>query len=232
LKSAEDRQRKIEAVSAEEGEVYDIELNVDILQKNRELADKNSELFRARHVKVIDILGSLGSGKTSIIEQLIPKLWKKYKIAVFNGDLTITKDLDRFEKLGVQVVQINTGKECHLDANLVNKAISKVDLSELELIFIENVGNLICPAEFPLGSDKQVVVVSVTEGPYMITKHPFIFMDADVVIINKIDLADIMGIDVDQLEKDANLANPSAKVVRTNCRKAVGIDALIKALDL
>lgn len=132
----------------------------------------------------------------------------------------------------MEVIQINTGTECHLDANLVAKALKKIDLNGLNLLLIENVGNLICPAEFSLGSDKRIVVISLTEGPYMVLKHPLTFMKADIVVINKVDLAKAMDVDAEKLTKDVNKVNPKAKVVKTNCRTGVGVSDLIKALDL
>ncbi|MBS7626763.1 hydrogenase nickel incorporation protein HypB, partial [Candidatus Bathyarchaeota archaeon] len=152
------------------------------------------------------------------IELLVEKLNRKYRIAVFNGDLTTTIDSDRVARHGAEVIQINTGKECHLDANLVSKALNFVNLEQLDLIFIENVGNLICPGEFKIGADKRLVVISVTEGPYMILKHPFIFMEADVVVINKLDLAESMGVKYEKLRGDAVSVNPKVKVVGTICR--------------
>ena len=221
-----------DVVKAEEGEIYDIELSADLLKANERLAEENKELLRKNGVRAIDVMGAIGSGKTSLIEKLVELLKSNYSIAVFKGDLTTTIDAELIARHGVEAVAINTGKECHLDANLVKKALKKLDVSKVQLLFIENVGNLICPAEFPLGSDKRVVVISVTEGPYMVVKHPFIFMDADVVVINKIDLAQAMGIDVKQLEKDVRTINPRAKVVATNCRSGEGVDKVAEALGL
>lgn len=221
-----------EVVKAEEGEVFDIELEADILKANEKLATENKELLRKHGVQAIDIMGATGSGKTSLIEKLVQKLKEKYRIAAFKGDLTTTIDAELIAKHGVEVVPINTGKECHLDANLVKKALQRIDLNSLDLLFIENVGNLICPAEFPLGSEKRVVVISVTEGPYMVVKHPFIFMDSDVVVINKTDLARAMGVDVRKLEADVKRINPNARVAVTNCRSGEGVGKVVEALDL
>ncbi len=153
-------------------------------------------------------------------------------MAAFKGDLTTTIDAELIARHGVEVVPINTGKECHLDANLVKKALQRIDLNSFDLLFIENVGNLICPAEFPLGSEKRVVVISVTEGPYMVVKHPFIFMDADAVVINKVDLAKAMEVDVRKLEADVKKINPNARVAVTNCRSGEGVGEVVKALGL
>ncbi|UCE16476.1 MAG: hydrogenase nickel incorporation protein HypB [Candidatus Bathyarchaeota archaeon] len=221
-----------EVVKAEEGEVFDIELEADILEANEKLATENKELLRKHGVQAIDIMGSIGSGKTSLIEKLVQELKGKYRMAAFKGDLTTTIDAELIARHGVEVVPINTGKECHLDANLVRKALQRLDLNSLDLLFIENVGNLICPAEFSLGSEKRVVVISVTEGPYMAVKHPFIFMDADVVVINKVDLARAMEVDVRKLETDVKKINPNAKVTVMNCRSGEGVREVVKALGL
>ena len=214
------------------GEVFDIELEESILKANDDLAAKNRELLGKHGVKAIDIMGSIGSGKTSLIELIVQKLKDRCRVAVFNGDLTTTIDAVRVARHGVEVVQINTGKECHLDANLVAKALDEIDLEELDLILIENVGNLICPGEFRLGADRRLVVISVTEGPYMVLKHPFIFIEADVVVVNKLDLAEAMGVKFEDLQTDVNNVNPKTKVVGTSCRNNLGIDKVIEALQV
>lgn len=221
-----------DVVKAEEGEVFDMELEASVLEANARLAEENRQLLRKHNIKAIDIMGSIGAGKTSLIEKMVELLKEKYRIAAFKGDLTTTIDAELIKRHGVEVVAINTGKECHLDANLVKKALQKINLDEVDLIFIENVGNLICPAEFPLGSDSRIVVVSVTEGPYMVMKHPFIFMNADVVVINKMDLAEAMGVDAKKLEADVRRVNPKAKVVMTNCRIGEGVENVVRALGL
>jgi hydrogenase nickel incorporation protein HypB len=223
---------KREVVRAEEGEIFDVELSEDLLKTNQRLADENKRFLNKNGVRAIDVMGSIGSGKTSLIEKLIQLLKSRYRIAVFKGDLTTTIDAELIARHGVETIAINTGKECHLDANLVKKALKNLNLRSLDLLFIENVGNLICPAEFPLGSDKRVVVISVTEGPYMVVKHPFIFVEADVVAVNKVDLAEVMNVNVKQLEKDLKTINPKVVVVATNCRTGESVDDVAKALGL
>ncbi|PUA32119.1 MAG: hydrogenase accessory protein HypB [Candidatus Terraquivivens tikiterensis] len=216
----------------EEGEVFDVELEEDLLEANRRIAEENKQILERYRVKAIDVMGSVGSGKTMLIERLIELLGSRYRIAVFGGDVTTTIDAERVRRRGAKTLQINTGKECHLDANLVRKALSKIDLNDVDVLFIENVGNLICPAEFPLGTDSRVVVISVTEGPYTPLKHPYIFMESDVAVINKIDLADAMGVDVGELEARIKKISPDTTVVRTSCKTGEGIDRVARALGL
>lgn len=219
-------------VEAEVGESFDIELDENLLKANREIAEENQALLAEHGVRSVDILGSVGSGKTTIIEQLVKRLEGRYQIAVINGDLTTTIDADRVRRHGVQVLQINTGKECHLDANLVKKALAQIDLKNCNLLFIENVGNLICPVDFPVGSEKRLVVISVTEGPYTVVKHPLMFAGADVAVINKVDLAGVMGVDADKLAAQIRSINPKAAVVKANSREGEGLSDVVLALNL
>ncbi len=221
-----------DTVESAPGEIFDIELDENLKRANDLIADENRGLLQKHGIQAIDVMGSIGSGKTSLIEQLVRLLRGRHRIAAFKGDLTSKIDSERIASLGIQTVQINTGKECHLDANLVRKALKKLDLNALDLIFIENVGNLICPADFPLGSDKRVVVVSVTEGPYMVVKHPFIFVDADVAVINKIDLAGPMNVDTKKLSSDVGAINAKTSVVLTNCRTGQGVTEVASALGI
>lgn len=212
--------------------MFDVELELDILKENQRLALENKRRLEANAIIAIDVMGSVGSGKTSLIKAMISQLKRRYCIAVIEGDVTTTIDSDLIASEGVPTVQVNTGKECHLDANLIRKALDRMPLDELDLIFIENVGNLICPAEFPLGSDRRLVVISVTEGPYMVLKHPMMFLGADVVAINKVDLADAMGVKPEKLSADVAKLNPKAATVPTSCKNGLGIGEVIKTLGL
>lgn len=219
-------------IRADEDEVLDIELEEDFLKANERMAALNRRTFDRAGAKAIDFMGSIGSGKTSIIEKLVESLKDKYRIGVIAGDTATDIDAQRIGRHGVPSIQINTGKECHLDAPLVRKASKKLLREGVNLVFIENVGNLICPAEFPLGSHKRVVVVSVTEGEYMIKKKQDIFRAAEVGIINKKDMSGPMGIDPKALVDDARRANPKMAVVVTSTRTGEGIPELVSALGL
>jgi len=219
-------------IRADEDEVLDIELEEDFLKANERMAALNRRTFDRAGAKVIDFMGSIGSGKTSIIEKLVESLKDRYRSGVIAGDTATDIDAQRIGRHGVPSIQINTGKECHLDAPLVRKASKKLLREGVNLVFIENVGNLICPAEFPLGSHKRVVVVSVTEGEYMIKKKQDIFRAAEVGIINKKDMAGPMGIDPNALVDDAHSANPKMAVVVTSTRTGEGIPELVSALGL
>lgn len=224
--------RGLKIIRPDKGEIFDIELDEDLLRKNQDLAKENKKLLDSHKVLAIDIMGSVGSGKTSLVTQLVKKLRNKYRIAALAGDTTTTIDAEQIKSAGADVLEINTGKECHLDANLVRKALKELNLKKLDLLFIENVGNIICPADFPLGSHKRIVVLSLTEGPYVVLKHPFSFMDADVVAINKVDLSKATKIAPEEFEKQLKELKPSLKVVRTNCATGKGIAEVVKALGL
>jgi hydrogenase nickel incorporation protein HypB len=213
-------------------EIFDIELEKDLLAKNRSLARENRRRFDGSNVLAIDIMGSIGSGKTSLIKAILKRLGMGRKVAVIAGDLTTTIDAERIEAEGARVIQVNTGKECHLDAHLIRQAMKSMKLDGVKILFIENVGNLICPGEFPLGAHKRLVVVSVTEGPYTLMKHPYIFREADVIVLNKIDLAKAMKVSPSQLEKDAQKINPKVPFIKANALTGKGIPQIVHALGL
>jgi hydrogenase nickel incorporation protein HypB len=221
---------KTVTLEASPDEIYDIELEHSLLEANEKLAHQNRALLDKNGITAIDFMGAIGSGKTTLITKLVEKLKSKIGVAVFNGDATTSNDADAIAKQNVPVVQIATINGCHLDANLVGKGLRKIPLENLKMIFIENIGNLICPAEFPLGSKARVVVVSVTEGPWMVRKHPHMFLGSQVVVINKIDLADAMEVSVDQLIADVHALKPDIKVIPTSCKNGVGLDEVAQTL--
>lgn len=217
-------------IEASPDEIYDIELEHSLLEANAKLAKENRLLLNRRGITAIDFMGAIGSGKTTLITKLVEKMKDRFGVAVFNGDATTSNDADLIAKQNVPVVQIATVNGCHLDANLVGKALQKIPLENLGLIFIENIGNLICPAEFPLGSKARVVVISVTEGPWMVRKHPHMFLGAEIVVINKVDLAQAMEVSTEDLTRDVHTLKPSIKVILTSCKTGAGLDEVAAAL--
>lgn len=209
--------------------VADIEVQHNIMEANRKLAEKNKNILKKNGIFTIDIVGAIGSGKTSLIEKIIDET--DFKIGVIAGDIISKFDAGRIENHGVPVIGLNTGKECHLDAHLVEHAIKDLPLKDIELLIIENVGNLICPVDFELGSDIRIVVVSVTEGDDTIEKHPMIFENSDMVIINKVDLADAVGADADKMVRDAIHINPDIDIIKTSLKTDEGFNQVMDAIS-
>jgi hydrogenase nickel incorporation protein HypB len=215
---------------AQPDEIYDIELEHSLLEANARLAKENRAVLDQHGITAIDFMGAIGSGKTTLINKMVERLKDALGVAVFNGDATTSDDAAAIAKQNVPVVQIATINGCHLDANLVGKGLRKIELENLKMIFIENIGNLICPAEFPLGSKARVVVVSVTEGPWMVRKHPHMFLGAEIVVINKIDLAQAMDVSVDELKNDVHKLKPDIEVIATSTKTGAGLNEFEKAL--
>jgi hydrogenase nickel incorporation protein HypB len=209
--------------------VAEIEIQHDIMVANKKLAKRNQRIFDKAGVFAIDVLGAIGSGKTSIIETLIDKM--DYKIGVIAGDVISKFDAGRFENHNVPVVGLNTGRECHLDAHLVEHALGDLPLEDLEILFIENVGNLICPVDFDLGSHIRMVVISVSEGDDTVEKHPLIFKDADIVVINKIDIAEAVGADENKMVNDVLKLNPGVVVIKSSLKTEEGLDEIINNIQ-
>ncbi|QWU14871.1 hydrogenase nickel incorporation protein HypB [Paenibacillus sophorae] len=203
-----------------------IKVVTNILKVNDELTQQNKKLMNEKGLYVINLMSSPGSGKTSILEKVIAKLKDEVKIAVIEGDLYTTKDAERIEAHGVQVVQINTEGGCHLDGQMIRNALSHLNLEETNLLIIENVGNLICPASFELGEDLIITVLSTTEGNDKPQKYPRMFEKSGIVILNKVDLVPYTNFDKDEFHKDIQEINPKAKVIETSCMTGQGIDEL------
>lgn len=195
------------------------------------MAEENRRLLDSRGAKMIDLMGSVGTGKTSLLEQLVVRLKGEYRIAVLNADLATSIDRERILKLGVSAVQINTGKECHIDAAVVRKALEDMGPDAGNLILVENVGNLICPVDFPLGSHGRILVISVTEGPYIALKHPYVLAEMEYIVINKIDLSDQLAVNVSRLAGDVRMINADARIFPVSCLTGEGVAELLAALE-
>ncbi len=195
-----------------------------VLDKNDEVARQNRELFRQHSLFVINIVSSPGSGKTSILEKTLEYLREKIRIAVIEGDVQTDLDAKRVARFGIPTIQIVTNGGCHLDAKLVQNALENLHLSSLEIVIIENVGNLVCPANYDLGEALKVVVASTTEGDDKPLKYPAMFRNASVLIINKIDLVPYVQCSLDTLKKNALQINPSLTVFQTSCTTNEGIE--------
>ncbi|MCL4539022.1 MAG: hydrogenase nickel incorporation protein HypB [Bacteroidetes bacterium] len=194
-----------------------------VLEKNDELAEQNRELFRKSATFVINLVSSPGSGKTSLLEKTIESLKGKIKIAVIEGDVQTDLDAQRVAKFDVPVVQLVTNGGCHLDAKLVQDAVSRLELDGVNLLVIENVGNLVCPAGYDLGEAMKVVVASTTEGDDKPLKYPAMFRNASVLIINKIDLLPYLNCNLAELKKNALQINPNLAVFEVSCTTGSGI---------
>lgn len=194
-----------------------------VLEKNEQLAHRNREIFRENGIIVLNFVSSPGAGKTSILEKTFQELRGSMKIAVIEGDVQTDLDAQRVAKYGVSVVQIVTLGGCHLDAKLVQDAMANLDLKGLDLLFIENVGNLVCPANYDLGEALKVVVLSTTEGDDKPLKYPAMFLNSSVLIINKTDLVPYVRCDLNTLKKNAFQINPALRVFEVSCFTGAGI---------
>jgi hydrogenase nickel incorporation protein HypB len=206
----------------------DVRIEKDVYDVNNHIADHNAKHLKAHGVRAFDLLGAIGSGKTALIERLVPLLTGTGKRAgAIAGDVYGDDDFKRIRSLGIPAYNANTGKECHLDAHLVEHAIDHLPLDEIEVLFIENVGNMVCPTDFKLGAEKRIVIVSSTEGDDVVNKHPMMFRDCTIGVINKVDLAPLVGANLDRMESDMHRYNPSMKVFRTNLKTGDGVAALL-----
>lgn len=195
----------------------------DILGKNDEVAAELNTLLTRQGIFVVNLLGSPGCGKTSLVEQTVRLLRNEYKVAVIEGDLYTSKDADRIAAYGAPVIQINTRGGCHLDAGMVKKAVEQLDLSAVDILIVENVGNLVCPAEFAVGEHAKVVVLSVTEGEDKPLKYPLVFRQSEAIIINKIDLLPYTDFAIDCAVSDINGLNAAAALIKASCKTGEGL---------
>jgi len=200
----------------------EIKVVKDILGANDQIARENRQLFDRNQVFVVNVMASPGAGKTSVIMETIRRLKGKVKVGVVEGDISSSLDAEAISQENVPVVQINTGGECHLDANMTASALG--DLPYIDLLLVENVGNLVCPAEFRIGEDIRILISSTPEGDDKPFKYPLMFHEADVVLINKIDLLPFVKFDVDAFSKTIKGVNRKVKIFPVSCTTGQGID--------
>jgi hydrogenase nickel incorporation protein HypB len=202
-----------------------VDVEMDILHENNLLAERNRGFFEGRNILAINLVSSPGSGKTSLLERTLIDLKGKMNFAVIEGDQQTANDADRIHATGTKVTQINTGKGCHLDSHMVMHAIQGMRLQPESVLFIENVGNLVCPAMFDLGEKERVVVISVTEGEDKPIKYPDMFHSSTLCIINKTDLLPYVQFNVEKAREYARKVNPSLEIIELSCTSGEGVTA-------
>lgn len=198
-------------------------LRTDVLTNNNNAAEFNRELFESTKTLVINLMSSPGAGKTTLLEETVRALSGRYRIAVIEGDLATEKDADRIRAMGAKAVQINTHGGCHLDARMVAASLGEFDLDEIDLLFIENVGNLVCPSGYDLGQNHKVAVLSVPEGNDKIPKYPQMFMRTELVLLNKTDLLPYLDFSVEEAKKDLTEINPESTLIPVSARTKEGM---------
>ncbi|WP_416825329.1 hydrogenase nickel incorporation protein HypB [Ectobacillus polymachus] len=201
-----------------------ITLRTDVLTNNNKAADFNRDLFEKTNTLVINLMSSPGAGKTTLLEETVKALSGSYRIAVIEGDLATERDADRIRAMGAKAVQINTYGGCHLDARMVAASLGELDLDEIDLLFIENVGNLVCPSGYDLGQNHKVAVLSVPEGNDKIPKYPQMFMRTELVLLNKIDLLPYLDFNVEEAKKDLLDINPNSELIPLSARTGTGLE--------
>ena len=193
-----------------------------ILEANERIAHENRRIFDNAGLYVINLMSGPGAGKTSVLEKTLA-LSTERRTGVIEGDIAGSDDAERIARCGAPVVQINTGGACHLDANMIYAVLGELPLQELDLLVIENVGNLVCPAEFNLGENMKVMVLSIAEGHDKPLKYPLMFQESSALLLNKIDLAPYLDVDLEKIRRDASLLNPQLKIFEVSCRTGQGL---------
>jgi hydrogenase nickel incorporation protein HypB len=200
----------------------------NVLDANDTLARVNRDMFDSAETYTINMMSSPGAGKTALLERTLERLRKQLRLGVLEGDVQTTLDADRLARFHIPLVQVNTdpgfGGECHLDANMVRSGLGELPLEDIDILIIENVGNLVCPAEFRVGEDVRVMVYSVTEGEEKPLKYPLMFRSADLVLVNKVDLLEHLDFDLEQFLGNLDAVNPGVKTVLTSARTGQGVD--------
>ncbi|HHT9107801.1 MAG TPA: hydrogenase nickel incorporation protein HypB [Candidatus Wunengus sp. YC63] len=209
----------------------EILINTKVLVKNNEIADSNRKLLKDRGILTINLMSSPGSGKTSIVEKTIEQLKGKVKVAVIEGDIQTDLDTQRILKYGIPAIQINTGRSCHLDARMIQLTLPWIfEQGRTDLVIIENVGNMVCPAGYDLGEDVKVAVMSVTEGDDKPLKYPSLFCVSQYLLINKIDLLAYTNFNMEKARRNALTINPKLKIIVTSCTNGTGIKEWVESI--
>ncbi len=208
-----------------------LKIEMDVLDKNNRIAVHNREHFAQQNVLALNLVSSPGSGKTTLLTQTLKQLTQRVPCAVIEGDQQTTNDADRIRETGVAAIQVNTGKGCHLDAQMVHDATHQLGLKDNSILFIENVGNLVCPASFDLGEKHKVAILSVTEGEDKPLKYPHMFAAADLMIINKIDLVPHLNIDVQACIESARRVNPNIEIIALSATTGEGMEEWLAWLE-
>jgi hydrogenase nickel incorporation protein HypB len=200
----------------------------NVLDANDTLARANRDMFDRAETYTINMMSSPGAGKTALLERTLERLRSQLRLGVLEGDVQTTLDADRLARFHIPLVQVNTdpgfGGECHLDANMVRSGLGELPLEDMDILIIENVGNLVCPAEFRVGEDSRVMVYSVTEGEEKPLKYPLMFRSADLVLVNKVDLLEHLDFDLEQFLGNLDAVNPGVKTILTSARTGQGVD--------
>jgi hydrogenase nickel incorporation protein HypB len=202
----------------------------NVLDANERIASENRKLFDEKKIYVINLMSSPGAGKTSLVEKTITALKDRYRIAVIEGDIQDTYDADRVAALGIPAVQINTGGACHIDGNMIREALPALDLNKIDLLISENVGNLVCPAEFKIGENAKVMILSTPEGADKPAKYPLMFQESAVMIVNKIDLTPYVDFDLEKARRDALALNRKLKIFEVSCKTGQGLEKWVQWL--
>ena len=201
----------------------------NILKANDAIAEEISAELASHQVLGINLMSSPGAGKTTLLEQTVGRLKPQgIRVGVIEGDIETTRDADRLKKFDVPIVQINTGSACHLDANMTRNAVANMDCSQIDILFIENVGNLVCPAEFKIGEDHKVMLLSVTEGDEKPLKYPLMFRESSAMVINKVDLLQYTNFKMEEAEGNARKINSRLAIFPLSCTTGEGVDAWIE----
>jgi hydrogenase nickel incorporation protein HypB len=201
-----------------------IEIVENIMGANERLAAENRARLDAAGVYAVNFMASPGAGKTSVIEKTVPALTGEFKVAVVDGDIATTIDADRAAAVGATAVQINTGGECHLDAVMLQQALNQIDLEKMDFLIVENVGNLVCPSSFELGTHKSVLIASIPEGDDKPYKYPGMYRGVDVLLVNKIDLLPYIPFDMDYFLRGVEILNPGLTTFQLSCQTGEGVD--------